>query len=337
MTWTGQNFIAGQILTATAMNNLQDDITAQANGDTSAPKNKLASMDSGSVDTSQIVASAVSQGKLKTTTGEVSHNSAVLTNKVLPGGEYGFYPQLKCDSGSELSQANISTFETSTSYVTNIALDRQSGSGSVYAQQRYVQASPPYDLGDGEIPLFIFLLVNTSTRKIVGTYIAPEAPWHHNGPTVIRPDGYADGIPYRMVRRIPPELIDLRDAARIVRRKIRDGESITDMERATIRDFYQAVRTQPKVQRPITQAIKNADMNRIPHPFLNHDSASQTVILLDTQSPITRHLLGFISDEGSDFDVTKMFTKKFFTVDTTPLSRAGPPGVIQLGFNWRQT
>lgn len=33
MTWTGQSFSVGQILTAAQMNNLQADITAHANGD----------------------------------------------------------------------------------------------------------------------------------------------------------------------------------------------------------------------------------------------------------------------------------------------------------------
>jgi hypothetical protein len=319
------------------MNNLQSDITAQANGDSGAPKNKLASMDAGSIDSAQIVASAVTQGKLSTTTGEVSHNSATLTNKTLAGGEYGFYPQLKCDSGTDLAQAIIATTFTGTTYTTNIALDRNSGTGFVYAQQRYVQASPPYDLGDGEIPLFVFLLVDTNTQEIRGTYIAPEAPWHHNGPTIIRPDEYVDGVPYRLVRRVPPGLEAARDQVAIIRQKLRANNQIDDVDRAVMRDFYIAMRNQPKVRSEITQAVKNADMNLIPHPFPDYDAATQTVILLDTQSPLARQLLHFIQDEGADFDATKMFTKGFMTINTTPLTRAGPNGIIQLGFNWRNT
>jgi hypothetical protein len=37
MTWTGQSFSVGQILTAAQMTNLQADITALANGDSGAP------------------------------------------------------------------------------------------------------------------------------------------------------------------------------------------------------------------------------------------------------------------------------------------------------------
>jgi hypothetical protein len=337
MTWTGQTFSAGQVLTAVQMNNLQNDITGQANGDSGAPKNKLASMDTGSVDSAQIVASAVTQGKLSTTTGEVSHNTTSLTNKTLPGGEYGFYPQLKCDSGTTLAQAIIGGALSNTSYVTNIALDRNSGTGFVYAQQRYVQASPPYDLGDGEIALFIFLLLDTNTQEILGTYIAPEAPWHHNGPTIIRPDEYVDGIPYRNVKHIPPGLEADRDKVIIIKQKMQGGGVITDDDRFVMRDFYIAIRNQPKVRMEITQAIKNADMNLVPHPFPDYDPASQTVVMLDGLNPLAEQLLLFMQDEGADFDATKMFAKRFFTIGTTPLTRSGPPGVIQLAYNWRQT
>jgi len=46
MTWTGQSFSVGQILTAAQMTTLQADITALANGDSGAPKVTNAAMDS---------------------------------------------------------------------------------------------------------------------------------------------------------------------------------------------------------------------------------------------------------------------------------------------------
>src|SRR3990167_709514 len=55
------------------------------------------------------------------------------------------------------------------------------------AQQRYVQASPPYNLGDGDVPLFVFVVVN-SLGKIESTYVAQDPPWANNGPTNIQPD-----------------------------------------------------------------------------------------------------------------------------------------------------
>ena len=44
MTWTGKTFNVGDILTAAQMNNLQADITAQAQGDAGAPAQKVSTL-----------------------------------------------------------------------------------------------------------------------------------------------------------------------------------------------------------------------------------------------------------------------------------------------------
>ena len=93
MTWTGQTFTAGQILTAAQMNNLQADITAQANGDSGSPQNQTASIADSAIATAKIAAAAVTQGKLSTTAGSISRSST--GNSTLPGGEYGFYRKQK--------------------------------------------------------------------------------------------------------------------------------------------------------------------------------------------------------------------------------------------------
>src|SRR3990167_7824477 len=95
---------------------------------------------------------SVTQAKLSTTTGEVS--TAVATHLTLPGGTYGFYPQTKVADGTSV-EARITLAITSTSYVTRIYLDPGTSS-LMSAQQRYVQASPPYNLGDGDVSLFVF-------------------------------------------------------------------------------------------------------------------------------------------------------------------------------------
>jgi len=335
MTWTGQSFSAGQVLTATQMNNLQADITGQANGDGGAPKNKLASMDTNSVGESQIVASAISQSKLSTTTGEVSTSGAGPTSLTLAGGEYGFYPQTKADSGTTYA-AQIATGVNNTAYTTYISFTRSGGSGTQYAQQRYIQASPPYDLGDGEIPLFIFLLVDNSTRKIIASYIAPEAPWHNNGPTSIRPDTYLDGIGFRKVREIAPNLMSAKIEVDSVYGAMNSGDVITDDDRRVLRDFYVAMKEQPVVFEEITQDIKQADMSVVPHPFTNIDLTGRSVVMLDPLSNITLDLFG-LAKESDKFELTKIIRGDFFDINTTPLARSGPPDVVQLGFNWRNT
>jgi hypothetical protein len=138
------------------------------------------------------------QAGLSTTTGAVSTTGAA--NLTLPGGTYGFYPQTKHSTGSggETTTALIASALTSTSYVTAIHLTANTA-GTASAQQRYIQASPPYDLGDGDIPLFVFAVVN-SKGEVESTYVAEDPPWAHNGPTDIAPDFYQDGRGYKRVR-----------------------------------------------------------------------------------------------------------------------------------------
>lgn len=334
MTWTGQSFTAGQVLTASQLNALQADITAQANGDSGAPKNQLASMDSNSVDTSQLVASAVTQGKLSTTTSEVSTTSS--GNLTLGGGSYGFYPQVRVSVGTTFLEAKFGYNLTDTAYATIIYLSRLTGSGTCYAQQRYVQASPPYDLGDGTIPLFVFLLIDNGTAEIVATYIAPEAPWHYNGPTFVRADEYIDGIPHQLVRSVPRGMEMATNMAALVRAKLQAGESISDAEREQMRNFHMAMEGRPLELREITQQMKNADMHLLPHPFLSAQPG-QTVVMVDPVSPILERLLAYVEDAGSNFETTEMFRKNFFTIGNAPIQRNAPPGVMPVSLAWRNT
>jgi hypothetical protein len=118
----------------------------------------------GAVTEGKIGASAVAQGKLKTSLGSVSGQG----NRTLPGGEYGFYPQLKVASSGKVS---IADGLGSASYVTNIWLPE--AAGTPYAQQRYVTSS-------GEV-FWIFLLRDKVSKEIIGMYEAPDHPCFGNG------------------------------------------------------------------------------------------------------------------------------------------------------------
>ena len=111
---------------------------------------------------------SVSQAKLKTSTGEVSHSGGCVT---LPGGEYGFYPLLKAQEGYNLSSQLAYGF-VRTTYTANIYL--QGGSGTtVYAKQRYVTSS-------GEV-FWIFILRDKITKEVKSMYQAPDHPCFGNG------------------------------------------------------------------------------------------------------------------------------------------------------------
>ena len=125
-----------------------------------------------------IAAGAVSQAKLKTSTGSVniSHDNVGTksANLTLPGGEYGFYPQIK--SSDEVS-ASIGSQITSTTYITNIYLTlnilSSYGTSYAYARQRYVTSS-------GEV-FWIFILRDKVTKDVISIWQAPDHPCFGNG------------------------------------------------------------------------------------------------------------------------------------------------------------
>ena len=151
--------------------------------DGSVTEAKLAS---GAVTAAKLASSAVSQAKLKTSTGSVniSHNNAGTwsANLTLPGGEYGFYPQIKRVPGDttyseEDVAASISGGISSTTYITNILLTlniySSYGTSYAYAQQRYVTSS-------GEV-FWIFILRDKFTKDVISIWQAPDHPCFGNG------------------------------------------------------------------------------------------------------------------------------------------------------------
>ena len=108
----------------------------------------------GHVTEAKMAASAISQTKLKTSYGEVSGEGT----KTLPGGQYGFYPQLY----------NAKWKETTCSggYATVITLQAITGTPS--ALQRYVTSS-------GEVN-WLYILMDKKTKAVKQTWFAPDLP-----------------------------------------------------------------------------------------------------------------------------------------------------------------
>ena len=130
--------------------------------------------------------SAIAQAKLKTSTGSVSTASS--ENIELPGGEYGFYPQIYVSGGGAVS-ANLATSSYASSYTTLIYIDSLS-SKTCYARQRYVTSS-------GEVH-WIFILKDKSTGNIISMWEAPDHPcFGAGGDPLLNPHpfpGYDPGI-----------------------------------------------------------------------------------------------------------------------------------------------
>ena len=337
MTWTGQSFTLNQILTSTQMNNLQADITAQANGDSGAPKQQTAGIADSAVTTAKlnqtasseavttacirdsavteakIGAGAVHQSELDTSMSAVStdtNNTSdnpgnSVTQVTLPGGQYGFYPQSQSETTSTTPQCNIyyyaSGVSANTTYATKAMLFNAATSTDrlVYMQQRYINSSPPYNLGDGDIPIFIFLNYSKIQNKVKGYYVADVPPWAYNGPTDITPTRKetVGGLrrKYKTVKQIDEDTGDI---------------IVTEVE--------------------IDHAFKNSDMGIIPHPFI--DDPDYEVILLD---PVETLHLKDLNDMGES--ISTLIKYDYLRLDNTPINRHTPNGVLPSKFKWKNT
>ena len=119
-------------------------------------------------------AGVVSQAMLKTSLGSTSTNSTIGVALTLPGGQYGFYPQIKSQTvGISATFVATATTTAGTSYVTLFGMKTSNGSYLAYAQQRYVTAS-------GEVH-WIFILRNKITKQTLSMYQAPDHPCFGNG------------------------------------------------------------------------------------------------------------------------------------------------------------
>lgn len=261
--------------------------------------------------TATTVASAsISQSKLKTATGVVSTTSTTGEYLALPGGEYAYNYQLRSSDAAftaiVTSLGGNILVTGSTAYIRHRIVKTSGAGGIAYLQERYVQASPPYNLGDGEIPLFVFALVDKN-GTVKAMYTAPEAPWHNNGPTSIKPDVYGrDGRRFKCVRH----------------------EFCEEM-------FFQdpSMATHKLVE--ITQAVKQADMPIIPHPFLGNDLTGLTVVLIDPVSDHTWRAAELFADAHDEHH--DLYYKNKLTIDNARLNRKGPPGVQVAGVRWKNS
>lgn len=317
--------------TTTLFTRMRDNPIAITEGAGGAPSVVYAALSlSNDIAQSDIASGAIGQGELKTATGSISQSIAGTASYVLPGGEYGFWARSTCNVDSfggedvsiTISQLdefdNADIIKTLATYVgINIVAPTSGGSATVH--QRYIQASPPYDLGDGEVSLFIFAEVSPD-GNIVSAYEAPEAPWHHNGPTKTGADFYdKNGIGYRW-----------RKDTEGVGDSLSEAKASGDAGR--LKAYLDAFQAAPTIAEEITQEIKQADMGLLPRPMEPRDG--NTVILIDPVSLMVEEL--FTRKEHDQLDILELLHDNWLTIDNSPIiNRAGPPGVPIHGMKWR--
>lgn len=259
----------------------------------------------------------IAQGALKTALQQtyVFVNSGTPYTITYTGGTWNLL------GGFAVSNFNNTNFYLhpvySAAYQNQLVFYSSTTAGYLRFQSRYIQASPPYDFGDGVVPLFVFVLIEKTTNKIIAVDIAADPPWANNGPTNIRPDFYKNGQPMQYIR---PRVDILNKAAR--------AQALKELE-----DHRRGVKRLPT--RAITTAFKNSDMAVVPHPFIGtYDSAKHVIVMPDPVSNMMGHLSD-LYDAGED--VSKIVADKNLVLGNTPLQRKMPPDVMPVSIRWKQT
>lgn len=273
-----------------------------------------------SIAQSDIAASAIGQSQLKTatTSGSITIDGALAPATgvyTLAGGTYSWW------TGSSSVTSGHIAYGAGNTASGAIGLKCVSpGTESFYIDERYIQSSPPYDMGDGVILNFTYLLLNSS-GLIVGTQTGPTPPWIYNGPTSLTPDGYTrDGLPYQLSKTMPLEF---------------RGMKLSDIPLELYERYISALQSAPIDVIDLTPERKNADMGIIPHPFIGNSLNGLTVVLIDPVSILAEQLALLI--ESGEPVRDEVLLNNRLVIGNTQLRRAGPPGVQVVPARWRLT
>jgi hypothetical protein len=249
--------------------------------------------------------SNIDQGNLKTATasGSVSVAQESASSYSLTGGTYSWWTASADAAGVIFGNGNQGAGVIG-------LFNFQLATNNFYVDERYVQASPPYNLGNGDIPLFVFVMLD-SLGAILGVSVAPDPTWSYHGPTIITPERVENGKAYRRYREINgvPFRVAMQNQG---------------LRMAFLRGQVEA----ELVEREITQAIKNADKDLFPHPWCQgNDLTGRTVVMLDPLSPLVSRFQ-LMHEEGGAAEIRDLIRGGALNIGNTRLNVAAPQGVM---------
>ena len=240
------------------------------------------------------------QSELATETFTANSNTDGSRNIILGGGQYGFNVQITCATAP--AAADYISYFAGENLPPTLPL---AGRVNLYSlpvrnytiEQRYITASPPYDLGDGDIHGMLYLVIKKSDNSVIGHWAGRTPPWIYNGANKATADVHIDGVPHIYQR--PSATIE----------NIRNNE------------------IPEKIAVPLTTELKNADMAAIPQPFLFADPNDEyKVIIADPMDDCLMCMLDELN-HGNSGIIQEIVDSSGFRIDNDPLSRAAPPGV----------
>jgi len=333
-------------LTASIFERLRDNPIAIASGTNGAPQLDYGSIATSAITSNKIAANAVTESKLDasnikqthldTSINTLSATGGTVTTITLPGGSYGFFIDRKASAaGSWNVKFNHAEQSCSTNYRTQVtalqSVTLGTPSSTLYIRQRYINSSPPYNIGNGDIAFFIYAQIDNNTNEIKTTYAADAPPWAYNGPTDIRPDFYdIQRKPWRFKKTFEnaeqltgdfeQDQIKLQDSITKRRLMKQAREGVVDW--STLTNYIE----------PVTHDIKNADMPLIPQPFSEIENT--TTILINPTSALVDDLALLAEEEQS---ISELLHNGYLTIDNDAVDVAAPPGVKIVNASWKKT
>lgn len=336
-TWTALAYSFGSLLTSLKMTQNQANFTALAEGAASAPSILYAALNlsndivagdiaTNAVGQSEIAANAVGQAELKTSTGSVSTTGTA--NFTLPGAQYGLYPTLKKTAGAGNITAQLATnYAVTTSQVANIYL--VAAGVSLQAHQRYITASAPFNLGNGDIPIFVFAMIDTNTGDVIGTYVADTPPWFYNG----RPRNTFDPKKYKRKFDLKTDPENDKKKIKIYRENyFYDQPRELPNKETDFATYLEAVNNPQFEEIEITPAMKNLDMDIIPHPFMGNDLTGKSIVLLDPVGSMAEKMRD-LHDMGES--VADLLHGRYLLIDNEDAGAISPVGVKTHKVKWK--
>jgi len=273
------------------------------------------------VDQAAIGASAVGQSELKTATGTVSSDFVNDTWSLLgslPGGSWGLQVESRqLDSEPEFvfSVGRTTTNDGFSARGAARRIDGLSGRESVEMRQRYIQSSPPYDHGDGEVQGYDYASLDADGR-VVSMYLAEDPPWYGNTQhtPIAQWRDKETGKEYQRTR------------------KLKCCKKDVDEGRISMAEFIERAGECEDVVEEITPEVKLRGMDELPHPF--EEREGRTIVLLDPMDEKISRLIRMM--QAGEY-VHELFREGYLIMDNEPCKRCGPPGVPIHGVKWRKT
>lgn len=262
-----------------------------------------------------LTASAVGQAQLKTTTASTTSASMAAegdeTSVTLTGGTYAWWTAGVVGGGKAVAfgfgdtSAGVLGFHNVSGFNVTINVD-----------ERYVQASPPYNLGNGDIPLFVYALMRAD-GTIEAVSVAPDPTWAYHGPTDITPQWFVDGKPYR--RNASINGVSLREA-------LKDAATMRAFMAGDLEPVYEDLE--------ITHDVKNRDMDLFPHNWVGNNLAGLTVVMLEPLGAVVDRLALIHADQGAR-EVRDLILKGYLTIGNTMVGANAPRAVTPVRVAWK--